>query len=543
VCGDDPNPDINKDDVSKDKGHALSDGVTPSDGQQALEGHLAGKKPRLLEEFGTRTFEDVWHEVEGIKENVAPTSVDEAWRSIGNQLHTSAVNFETEVKKLKAGGGWEGKTIEAAYTNAINSISEPFYTGTAALRGAELTHKFRDVMNYVHKNLVNDPLGKFPTMWDRYQDDLNWNYQQVPAGRGGVGGGTRKEATSAGEKEGIRQYYNEYMRVVMNDSYKPGINDIYSGYPQYAENTQPAQPINIPGLPEKPGKPAHTPVGVPSAGNGGGTSPYGGGGLNKSNLGGGKPSIPKPPSLEDLKNQTKLPTDIDKPGQTDKPGQNDPNRPSVTDPSKALDNGLTSGLTNAATQAMGGATQAASQAAQAAKASPNGLSKGLGNKPKLPEGALQLGKGGAGPGAGGARGGGGASLGGAAPRLSSLPAAASQTEAAGLSKAGMGAASPGMGAPGTPGGGHGGGAGQQQGKEHKVIKALRSRKTGTEIAGEAEAVVPVIGQDQGPDQDQDQQDEVAAQRGPDRSRGPSAASPPMPVSPAGPDRRQVGGRG
>ena len=539
MCGDDADPDINKDDVSKDKGHALSNDITPSDGQEALK--PIGKKPRLLEEFATRTFEDVWPEVSGIQKDAAPTSVDDAWRSIGNQLHTSALNFESAVKKLKDAGGWEGKTIEAAYTNAINSISEPFYTGTAALRGAELTHKFRDVMNYVIKNLVNDPLGKFATMWDRYQDDLNWNYQQVPAGRGGVSGGTRKEATTAGEKDQIRQYYNEYMRIVMNDSYKPGINAIYNNYPQYAENTQPAQPITIPGLPEKPGQPRHKPTGDPSLGNGGGTPP-GGGGYQKPNLG-GKPSIPKPPSLEDLKNQTKLPPNIDRPGQWDIPGQNDPHRPSVTDPSKALDNGLTSGLTNAATQAMGAGTQAASQAAQAAKASPNGLPKGLGNKPKLPEGALQLGKGGTGPGAGGARGGGGASLGGAAPRLSSLPAAAIQSETAGISKAGMGAASPGMGAPGTPGGaGHGAG-GQQQGKEHKAIKALRSRKTGTEIAGESEAVVPVIGQDQGPDQDQYQQDEVAAQRRPDRSRGPSAAPPPMPVSPAGPERRQVGGRG
>jgi hypothetical protein len=539
VCGDNPNPDISKDDVSKDKGHALSDGITPSDGQQALEGHLAGKKPRLLEEFGTRTFEDVWPEVKDIQKDVAPTSVDEAWRNIGNQLHTSAVNFETEVKRLKAAGGWEGQTIEAAYTNAINSISEPFYTGTAALRGAELTHKFRDVMNYVLKNLVNDPLGKFSNMYERYEYDRDW--QKVT--RGGKGyATTTDEPTTAGEKEAIRQYYNEYMRIVMNDSYKPGINDIYGGYPQYAENTQPAQPITIPGLPEKPGKPTHKPTGDPSIGDGGGTPPGGGGGFKKPDLGTGKPSITKPPSLEDLMKQTKLPGDTDKPGQSDNPAQNDQNRPSLTDPSKALDNGLTSGLTNAANQAMGAATQAASQAA---KASPSGLSKGLGNKPKLPEGALQLGKGGTGPGAGGARGGGGgASLGGVSSRLPGLPTAATQAAAAGASGAGIGATSPGMGAPGTPGGaGHGAG-GAQQAKEHKVNKALRNRQNGTEIAGEAEAVVPVIGQDQGPDQDQDQrQDEVAAQRGPDRLRGPSAAPPAAPLSAAGSERRQLGGRG
>jgi hypothetical protein len=538
VCGDDADPDINKDDVSKDKGHALSNDITPSDGQEALK--PVGKKPRLMEEFATRSFEDVWPEVSGIQKDVAPTSVDAAWRSIGDQLHTSALNFETEVKRLKGAAGWEGKTIEAAYTNAINSISEPFYTGTAALRGAELTHKFRDVMNYVHEHLVNDPLGEYRNMRERYEFDLNNQeyYVETAPGQSGVS----YEPTTAGEKEQIRQYYNEYMRMVMNDSYKPGINAIYGGYPQYAENTQPAQPITIPGLPEKPGKPTHKPSGDPSIGDGGGTPPYSGGGFKKPDLGAGKPSITKPPSLEDLMKQTKLPTDSDIPGQNDKPGQNDQNRPSLTDPSKALDNGLTSGLTNAANQAMGAATQAASQAA---KGSPSGLSKGLGPKPKLPEGALQLGKGGTGPGAGGARaGGGGASLGGVSSRMPNLPAAASQTEAAGISRAGIGANAPAMGTPGTPGGaGHGGG-GQQQGKEHKVIKALRRRKNGTEIAGEAEAVVPVIGQDQGPDQGDDpQHDEVAAQRGQDRPRGPSSASSPAPVSPAGPERRQVGGRG
>jgi hypothetical protein len=536
VCGDDPNPDINKDDVSKDKGHALSDGITPSDGQQALK--PVGKKPRLLEEFGTRTFEGVWPEVSGIQKDVAPTSVDEAWRSVGNQLHTSALNFETEVKRLKDAGGWEGKTIEAAFTNAINSISEPFYTGTAALRGAELTHKFRDVMNYVNKNLVNDPLGEYPSMWERYQFDLNnqETYVETAPGQSDVS----YEPTTAGEKEAIRKYYTEYMQMVMTDSYKPGINDIYGGYPQYAENTAPAQPINIPGLPEKPGKPDGKANRDPSTRVGGGTPPYGGGGFKKPDLGSGKPSLPKiqDPSLpQDLQKQTKHPGDTDKPGQSDSSGQND-RRPSLAGASQAM-NGLPSGLANAANQAVGAATQAAKAPP------PGGLPKDVGKKPNLPEGALRLGKGGTGSGAGGARaGGGGASLGGVSSRLPGLPAAATQAAAAGTSGAGIGAAASGMGAPGTPGGaGHGAG-GAQQGKEHKVNKALRNRQNGTEIAGEAEAVVPVIGQDQGPDQDQDQQqDEVAAQRGPDRLRGPSAAPPAAPLSAVGPERRQLGGRG
>ena len=61
MCGDDADPDINKDDVSKDKGHALSNDITRSDGQDALK--RVGKQPRFMEEFGTRTFESVWTEV------------------------------------------------------------------------------------------------------------------------------------------------------------------------------------------------------------------------------------------------------------------------------------------------------------------------------------------------------------------------------------------------------------------------------------------------------------------------------------------------
>lgn len=537
MCGDDPKlADVNKDDVSKDKGNALSNGITPTDGQDALK--PTGKKPRFMEAFGEKKFEHIWPQVEGIKKDAAPSSIDEAWRSIGEQLHTSALNFETTLKTLEQSGDWEGETIKAAFTNAINSISEPFYTGTAALRGAELVHKFREVLSYVYDYLVRDPLGEFPDMWQRYEFDLNNIWQSMEGAPGQQEAGYIQ--TTPAQQEQIKKYYDEYMQMIMRDSYKPSIEAIYNNYPQYVQSTEPAQPITIPGLPEKPGKPSHEGTGDPSIGDGGGTPP-GGGGFQKPNLGGGKPSIPKPPSLEDILKQNKLPGDIDKPGQSDKPGQNDQLRPSLTDPSKALDNGLTSGLTNAANQAMGAATQAASQAA---KGSPSGLPKGLGPKPKLPEGALQLGKGGTGAGAGGGRGG-GASPGGVSSRLPGLPAAATQAvEAAGLSKAGTAAASPAMGAPGTPGAGHGGGGGQQQGKEHKVIKALRRRQNGTDIAGEADAVVPVIGGDQGPDQSDDQQpDEVSAQRSQDLPRGPASASSPMPVSPNGPDRRQVGGRG
>lgn len=533
MCGDDPaDPDINKDDVNKDKGNALSDGITPTDGHESLK--FTGEKPRLLEAFETRTFEDVWPDVSGIKKDAAPTSVDSAWRSVGEQLHTSALAFEREVTRLKGAGGWEGKTIEAAFTNAIESISEPFYTGTAALRGAELVHKFRDTMNYVYENLVKDPVGEKANMWERYQFDLNNDTEPIEGAPGQQS--YYYEPTTEAQKAEIRQYYNEYMRLVMNDSYKPGIKDIYGGYPQFVENTAPAKPIDIPGLPEDPGKPKDD-GGGRSTGDGGGTPPFGGGGL-PSRGGGGTPSIPKTPGLplpQGLPDRTQLPSpgDANNPGQSTGQGQNG-QRPSLTDPSQAM--GQASGLANAANQAVGSATQAA-------KAQPGGPPKGLGQKPNLPrEGALRLGnegKGGPGSGARGGGGGGGAGLGGMPKGLPGMPAAATQASAAGASGPGMGSGAPMMGPPGTPGSaGHGAG-GAQQGKEHKVNKALRSRRHGIEIAGEAEAVVPVVGQDQ--DQDQ-QQDEAAAQRGSDRSRGPSTPSPATPKPAVGHEGRQLRGR-
>lgn len=535
MCGDDPKPDINKDDVSKDKGNNLSDGLRPTDGQEAVDKRPGGKEPRLLEAFETRTFEDVWPDVKGIKKDAAPTSVDDAWKKIGDQLHTSALAFEREVNRLKDAGGWEGKTIKAAYDNAVESISEPFYTGSAALRGAELVHKFRATMNYVHENLVKDPLGEKANMWDRYQYDLNW---QKETHHGKDMSYTTTEETTAGEKEAIKQYYNEYMRLVMNDSYKPGIKDVYTGYPQFVQSTEPAKKIDIPGLPEGPGKPGDNPGGDQPPGPGSGTPPGPGGGLPPG-PGGGSPTLPKTPGAS-------LPDGLPNPNQPNlpSPGDSNPTNPGQpTNPAPGMGGSqVPSSLADAAKQA----TQAATQAA---KPPTGGPPPGLGKKPKLPEGALQLGKGGPSSGTGGTgggRGGGsdGAGLAGAPKGLPSglpgQPAAATQAAAAGTPRIGAGAGAPPMGAPGTPGGaGHGAG-GAQQGKEHKVNKALRSRQNGTEIAGEAEAVIPVIGQEQGEDQGQDQHEEVATRRGPDRSQRPPTRFPAPPTPATGSEPRQPG---
>jgi hypothetical protein len=518
VCGIDqePTPGIDSKDVSGD--NKLSPTIAASDYENTLKPVNKDANPGM-EAFNSWHFRDMWNQVFGISNDGPPPGEDQIWRNVGDKLHTATEDFKELIKSLRDSGGWEGKTIEAAYSNAIDSVDEPYYTGTAAFRAANLTNKWHDVVQFLHDKLQNDPLGEFPFLVNRYDRDLNWktvNYNDS----GGMGPGMdRQEPTTAADKAEVNRDYDDYMHHVMNDSYKPCTESIWRNYPQFDSSQATEAPREIPGLPQKPGKPTDK-TRDPSTVSGGGTPSFGGGG-------GPTPSIPKtsgslPEGLqqglpEGLTDRTKLPDNPTTPGQS--AGS------SLTDPSQAV--GAASGLGSGLSQALGSATQAA-------KAPPGGTPKGSGPKPNMPEGALQLGKGAKGTGSTGG-GSGGASLGGAPKGLPTglpgQPAAATQATAAGASQPGTGAGAPGMGPPGTPGGaGHGAG-GAQQGKEHKINKALRSRKTGAEIAGDSEAVVPVIGQDQDQDQGEDQPAD-RRQRDPAQARHDVRGTPP-----AGPTER------
>jgi hypothetical protein len=479
MCGDDPDPtpEVNDDDVKGE--HALYKGVPKSDGEGTLK--EAPPEQLYLEEFGSRTFVEVFNQFNGVGNTVVPSSVDDAWRRIGNQLHSSANTFEQAVTRLKGAGGWEGKTIESAYDNAVKSVKEPFHAGTAALRGAEMVHKFRDTMDYVVNNLVHDVGGSphFNTLLERYHYDL------APKSSGGgynpyAGGASAPTVTTPNAKQ-IEEHYNSYMRTIMNQSYKPGLSDVNNAYPQFANDTTPAlgNTPQIPGtdLGKKPGP------GV-GPGTGSGTPSFGGG---------GKPSIPGKPAttLTPLKPewQQEKPDSPNRPGDPDKPPTDRPTTPDDSLPEQPT--GIGQGLS----QLPSAATQAASSLG------------GLGKAPTVPEGMLNLGKGAeamkaaealkaAGRGSGGGGAGGGASLGG--PKDLPSRMAGQMTQASGATPAGqasaarsgIGSSAPGAGAPaaGSRGGGN-------DGKEHKTNKALRTRKNGTEIAGQDDAVVAVLGQE------------------------------------------------
>jgi hypothetical protein len=157
-----------------------------------------------------------------------------------------------------------------------------------------------------------------------------------------------------------------------------------------------------------------------------------------------------------------------------------------------------SGLTSALGQAADGLEQPLQQALGAAQNHPGGAPGGGG--PDLgPKGLDALANSGAGPGHAG--GGGGAGIGSQGHATLSPPGAPVAAVGKGTDVPGSALARPGapVGAGGSPGGAPpGGGGGGQRGstsKEHKASKALRRKKNGELVIGEADAVVPVIGDD------------------------------------------------
>lgn len=425
---------------------------------------------KFNEAFG-RDFVSMFNEFSPVPEHVVPTSVDEAWREIGDGLRGATQAFKDKLDALNQGGAWEGKTIQAAFDNAMQSTDEPFYTGTAALRGAELVHKFRDTFQYVNEHLVQDIDGTFPTLYDRYLDDKSEKTETRSAGRGGV-----YQVTTTPDVKQVEEDYNSWMRSIMNGSYVPGLKDVQGGYPQFVvdKTAKPETPPQIPGV--NLDSPGSSP---PSVSSGGGTPSF---------TTPGTSSLPTRPEsslaqftgAENLGQQQQAPQ-----------GASD----ALSAATEAAKSGL-SGASDAANQAMSGATNAATQAA--------GALQGLaGKKPGLPEGVLSLGKGATGSGgsslgtgkSGGGGGAGSARMGSdlppSRPAAQTASANSSGTNATTASKSGIGSSSPGAGAPAA--GSRGAGS---DGKEHKVSKALRTRRNGTDIAGEAEAVVAVVGDDE-----------------------------------------------
>ncbi|MBO0880008.1 MAG: hypothetical protein J2P17_06500, partial [Mycobacterium sp.] len=372
---------------------------------------------------------------------VAPDS-GQRWDEVKSDITLATDKFRTTIAGLDADqhtpGSWTGATQNATVQNLKGSYSTLDSIGAGAETLGILTQAFSNTMSTTR----NDIVSNFQT----YQDSV----EGFPEAR-----------------DYIYDTYNKFARAVMIQAYQPNIVDIAGKHPSFDNSGASINPNVNSNLP--PGT-----AGLNGTGGGAGSGP---GAV-------GAPNIPVNP------NTPTIPTDPNA-------GPSSPSSglPYAGELAELAQQGLTT-----ASQA---ASQAASQLGQLAQrvGNPGALSG-----PNIPhgvphEGALSLGPGSMKSPLGKAGGAGGSTR---APdpsigKPASAPATAAgrtadRTVAAG-SRAGLGsvARSAGAGMPGAgaPAAGHHGGA---QGAPYQPNKALRRKKNGEELVGNAEAVPAVLGE-------------------------------------------------
>nr|WP_090278873.1 hypothetical protein [Mycolicibacterium komanii]CRL74533.1 hypothetical protein CPGR_03709 [Mycolicibacterium komanii] len=481
----------------------------------------------------TKTFKQLRDEKDALKPGELGT-LSTAWSDHGETLKTESGHFRKAVRD-KIIGKWSGASASAAEAATEHVTKTSVYDFTPSSEAISNRLKaLKGAFEHIQQNFPDTALGKL-------FDDGNFNRGALE--REVASFNSRYHLDGSGRLRNNSDGYVSAQQAVdeMNELNRSieAYNDAVALFDHTYNPTVQAVTENFPNLPAAPNMEFKTPSGGPTGG--GGTGGGGGGGGGGPGLGGptaGTPPIGTPKfKTPDLSKNPAIPgVDEYEPGQGTTP---------ITDP-QVVPPGLSQGLkpaldaaTKAATSGIDAATKAAQQAAQAA-------GKGQGQKaiPSLREGALGIGDK---PGAGKGVGAGGAGIGKGGPatnqpaaRLSSQPT----IPASGARPAVPAAANTGMGAAGGPGMGGAPAAGQrgQDGKEHKANKALKNRKNGADIVGDADAVVPVLGESAPPAEDA-QQEPAPRRRTPQRgtswqpdSSSTTGRSPQLPApSPSTPD--------
>ncbi|WP_135459199.1 hypothetical protein [Mycobacterium sp. DL99] len=440
--------------------------------------------------FESWTFKELRDEKSTLKSNL--TAIDTlatAWTTHGNNLKEDSETFKDKVDKAIE-GKWSGDSATAAEAASKQVTKTSIYDFTPSSQ--EISDRLKvlhTAFDYVQAHFPNSASDDVVKDFDSKNLQgvnaevvaYNNRYHFDSEGLLRLDNGQYVNVdTAVKDKERVEQSIKDYTDAVQlfDGTYQPAIEAVAQGFP------------NLPPLPNMKFEAPTDPTGPGGPGGPGGTKPF--------SPGGGKtPGGIKPldKSAFDKLNPNK-PTDLDKLKPIDqrsidqKDSTTDPTKDalkSLTDPAKSA----VDAATNAAKDAMGQAMDAAKNAAQQ-----NPLGSGLGGPPEgvLGLGPQGLGGAGAGKGAGGA--GGGVPMRGIASGLpSSAPATAAAkmpTTAAGAGAGlGAGAGSPGAGSPAA-----GQRAGDQNGKGHQVNKALRRKKNGKDVIGDADASVPVVGADE-----------------------------------------------
>ncbi|SER12688.1 hypothetical protein SAMN04488583_4388 [Mycobacterium sp. 88mf] len=412
------------------------------------------------------------------------------WTEHGDTLKTTSKDFKETVNKTIE-GKWSGESAAAAEAASKQVTKTSIYDFTLASDAiADRLTVLHDAFTSLRDQFptyANDQLiekGDFDkAKLDAKIADFNSKYHIDGSGYlRNNDDGYVTAADALKQLDEINRSIDAYQKAVQlfQNIYNPTVEAVTRNFPNLP--TPPNMKYGDPTAPGGPGGPTSP------GGPGGGTSPFkpgGGSGI-------------KPFDKSDLdKLKTDKPTDLDKYKPIDQKPTDQ--KDSTTDPTKdALDN-LKDPIKSAIDSATNAAKDALGQAMDAAKnaAGQNPLGQGLGGPPEgvLGLGPQGLGGAGAGKGAGGA--GGGVPLRGmpsGLPTTAPATTAAKVTAPAAAAGLGAGAGSPGAGAPAA------GQRGDQNGKGHQVNKALRRKKNGKDVIGDADASVPVVGANEEADQ-------------------------------------------
>ncbi|MCP9271550.1 hypothetical protein [Mycolicibacterium arenosum] len=413
-----------------------------------LDGRDYAKDPStvVVEDFNGLSYGQAWLNISGADPDVAPNHTGQ-WQEISSAIVSAVQDFRLDLSALEGKEDrWAGVTHDAALANLESSFVEPQAAGSGAGAMSVVVDAFSRTISATRENIVNNRKN--------YLVDV---------------------ADFPEHRDQIERKYATFAQKVMKEAYAPNIVDIAKNHPAFTTGAKIGvgpMPVGPTGTASQAGGPA------PQLGGGvggvGGVGSFGGGGVG----GFGGPSLgsalaglgPRP----DLAELPKGPMSPSVPG------------------APAGSGGAPGALANAAKDALGQAANAAKQAAGSAAKTPP-----MSARP--PEGVLGLGPKGVGglPERAGGTGGAGVGAGAgprdlAAPKGTGTPSTAAGRLAGianGLGQAGMaGAGAPGTGAP-PPSGQRGG----PEEKDHKVNKALRTKRNGESLFGEAAAIVPVVG--------------------------------------------------
>jgi hypothetical protein len=491
--------------------------TSDDDTYQDVSAALHGGKALNWED---KTFQYMTEE----KDKLQPQTMNDlagSWKTDGNNLKTESENFKKLVQQHIA-GSWEGESAEAADAATGQVTKTSIYDFTPV--SDEISNRLQ---------LLGEAFTKVQSHWpggDGLFKDGNFNlaglnneigsfnerYHLDGSGRlRNNSDGYVAASTAYDQMQELRRSVTAYQEAVRRFRvyYNGAILSVTDG---------------LPVLPDAPDMTYGKPPGDPSGpGTGPGTGPGAGPGS-----GPGMPAIPNAgmPNTDGIKPFDPKALDPKLPD-TKLPDSDLPNA-QTTDPATSAGQDGLSGLTSPLTSAMDAAKDAIGQATDAAKGMGQGLQDpNLGGPQGPPEGVLGLGPQGLGGGAAGA-GAGGSGGGAAMPKSLAMgktveapaTAAAKAPAAAAGTGAGLanGSGSPGAGAPAA-----GQRGGDQSGKGHQVNKALRRKKNGRDVIGDAEGTVAVVGAADGGEQPEELHVDDASHT-PDKPGEPNQKGGPAP---------------